>query len=345
MLGADPATIELDPDGLLLVNADGASFVRVEYPADHLERLASLETGVLSEVERYALIDDAWASVLAGATSTTTFLNLLEAMAAETSCSVWERMIHALEHLAQLIGGASRTAFAEIAHDIVSPMLANLGLVPVRDEPEGHRRLRADLVKAIGTVAEDPDVQAECQRTVSVGKRDPSLVDPSLMAAALHVTAHVGDEADFNDFVTEFHQNQNPQEQLRYLFALTRFPSEELTARFRQMVLDGDVRSQNAPFALRSALTNPATGPQTWEFMKANWDRLIPSLPSGSIGRMLEGVTTLDTPEMVGDVESFLRAHPVPGVEKIIDQILEKQRVHASLRSREADRLSAFVAG
>ncbi len=345
VLGSEPVTIDLDADSLFLLNAAGASFVRVFYPADHVESLASLEVGVLSEVERYALLDDAWANLLAGATTSTAFLTLLEAMAAETSCSVWERMIHALDDLSRLVDEETKKAFTDIAHDILSPMLANLGLVPVRDEPHGDRRLRADLVKAIGTIAEDPDVQAECQRTVSVGRRDATLVEPSLMAAAVHVAAHVGDEADFDDFVAEYHENTNPQEQLRYLFALTRFPSDELTGRFRQMVLDGDVRSQNAPFALRSALTNPATGTQTWEFMKSNWDRLMTSLPAGSIGRMLEGLTSLDTPEMVNDVESFLGTHPVPGAEKIIDQVLEKQRVNASLRSRESQRLSSFVAG
>ncbi len=345
VLGPEPVTIDLDPDSLFLLNAEGASFVRVAYPDDHVESLAALEIDALSEVERYALIDDTWATVLAGGTTSTTFLTLLEAMAAETSCSVWERMIHALDDLSRLVDQEAKKAFADIAHDILSPMLANLGLVPVQDEPHGHRRLRADLVKAIGTIAEDPDVQAECQRTVSVGRRDPTLVEPSLLAAAVHVAAHVGDEADFNDFVTEYRRNTNPQEQLRYLFALTRFPSDELTARFRQMVLDGDVRSQNAPFALRSALTNPATGTQTWEFMKTNWDRLLHSLPSGSIGRMLEGLTSLDTPKMVKDVESFLGTHPVPGAEKTIDQVLEKQRVNASLRSRESQRLSSFVAG
>ncbi len=344
ILGTEPVQIPLPEGAHLVVNADGASFVRVAYPPAMLENLSSLDNNELSELERYALIDDTWASVQAGTTSTTTFLTLLEAMAAETSRTVWQRIISGLDRLESLVAADAKEGFRVIAHDILSPMLANVGLTPVEDEPQRDRQLRADLVKAMGTIAEDPDVQSECQRTVSVGRRDSELVDPGLMSAAIGVAAHVGDEADFADYAAEYTTNTNPQQQLRFLYGLTGFPSDELVGQFRQMVIDGGIRSQDAPFALRVALTNPAAALPTWEFIKENWDKLKELFASGSMSRMLEGVASLDTPDMVEDVAAFVADHPLPQAEKTVQQILEKQRVNSALRLREAERLSSFVA-
>ncbi len=345
VLGDDPIEVAIPEGTHVVVNADGASFVRVEYPPELLEGLSTLENNELSEVERYALIDDAWASVQAGTTGTPTFLTLLEAMAAETSRSVWQRIIAGLDRLNRLVGDDAKDGFRTIAHDILSPMLANIGLTPVEDEPLRTRQLRADLVKAMGTIAEDPDGQQECQRTVSVGRRNPELVEPALMSAAITVAAFVGDQADFDDYATEYRTSTNPQEQLRYLYGLTGFPTDELVGQFRSMVLDGQIRSQDAPFALRSALANPTAGTQTWHFIKSNWDRLAEMFPSAALSRMVEGVTWLDTVEQVADVADFLADHPLTQAEKTVEQVLEKHRVAAALREREAQRLTAFVSG
>ena len=343
VLGDDPVQVEVPEGTHLLVNAEGASFVRVAYPPQMLETLSGLSND-LFEVERYALIDDTWASVLAGTTATTTFLTLLEGMAAESSRSVWQRIISGLDRLGGLVDAENRDGFRIIAHDVLSPMLANVGLTPVADEPQRDRQLRADLVKAMGTIAEDPDVQEECQRTVSVGRRDSELVDPALMSAAVTVAAWVGDEADFDDYINEYKTNTNPQEQLRYLHGLSAFPTDELVGRFRTMVLDGEIRSQDAPSALRTALASRTSGLQTWDFIKTNWDALMEIFPSSGPARMLAGVVSLDSPAMVDDVAAFIAAHPLKQTEKTVEQVLEKQRVYSALRARDGDRLSSFVA-
>jgi puromycin-sensitive aminopeptidase len=345
VLGDEPVSVDVPNGSHLVVNSQGASFVRVGYPPEMLEDLSSLENNELDEVERYALIDDAWASVLAGTTSTTTFLTLLEAMAAETSRSVWQRIISGLDRLSRLVDSDALPGYRAIAHDVLSPMLANVGLTPVENESARNRQLRADLVKAMGIIADDPDVQRECQRTLSVGRRNPELVDPALMSAAITVAATIGDKADFDDYVYEYRTNTNPQEQLRYLYGLTEFPSDDLVARFRAMVLVGEVRAQDAPYAIRSALGNRTSGLQTWHFIKENWDQLRQLFPSAALSRMLEGVIALDTVEHVTDVASFIADHPLKQAEKTVEQILEKHRVSAALRERESQRLSAFVAG
>ena len=53
---------------------------------------------------------------------------------------------------------------------------------------------------------------------------------------------------------------------------------------------------------------------------------------------MLSGVTALDEPDLVEAVASFLDDHPIPQAGKQVDQHLERQRVNAAFRAREAER-------
>ena len=66
LLDTETTEIELPEHAdWVVANAEAASFVRVSYPPETLDRLAEVALEFLSPVERYALVDDAWAAVLA----------------------------------------------------------------------------------------------------------------------------------------------------------------------------------------------------------------------------------------------------------------------------------------
>ena len=57
------------PDAVVVANAGGISFVRVWYDEVLAGRLAGAAMRALSPLERYALVDDAWAAVVDGSTT------------------------------------------------------------------------------------------------------------------------------------------------------------------------------------------------------------------------------------------------------------------------------------
>jgi puromycin-sensitive aminopeptidase len=342
--GDAPATLGLtEIPEWFVANAEGASFIRATYTDDMLGALAELDQDQLSAVERYGILDDAWAAVLADQRSTPAYLNLLESMTAETNRSVWQRIIGGFSQLKRLTAGEASERLEEIAHDALAPALANLGLAPSPDDDDQQRQLRGDLVRAIGTIANDPEIQEEAARAVATGRRDPELVETSLMAAGVDVVAANGDEADFDDFIDAWKSASTPQEELRYLGALCDFPEPELIERIYQLILDGQIRSQNAPMLLRRALVNRDAGRQTWEFITGNWDQLTDMFASSLIVRMVDGLTVLNYPGDVDLVAGFFAEHQVPTGHQTLVQTLERQRVYAALREREAQRLSAFL--
>ncbi|MEL7156308.1 MAG: M1 family metallopeptidase, partial [Actinomycetota bacterium] len=281
----------------LVANAGSAGFLRVAYPDDLLDTLAEVAIDELTPVERYALLDDAYASLLAGQTSSMSFVTLIEALSGEHDRSVWQRLIAGLRQMDRLVDGEARERLQEIAHDILAPPLANLGLAPRPDDDDRTRQLRGDLVRALGVVANDPEIQEEAKRAVATGRRNPELVDAALMAASVEVVAAIGDEADFDDFVDAWNSAATPQEEIRYLYALADFTEPELVERVHELVLTEKVRSQNAPYLLARALGSREASQKTWEFITTNWARLLEMFPTSSIPRLLSGLPTLDRPE------------------------------------------------
>lgn len=341
LIDGPTVTIQLDePADWLVANAEGASFLRVAYPSDVLERLAEVAVDALLPTERYALADDAWAAVLADRMTAASFLSLVETLSVDDDRSVWQRLITGLGSLDRLLDGTPRESFQSVVHDAVAPALAGIGLTPLPVDDDRTRQLRGDLIRAMGVLANDLEIQQEAQRTVAEGRRNPELVDAAVLAAALAVTSAIGDEADYEDFLASSRAATTPQEEIRYLMALADFPDFDLVARLFPAILAGDVRSQNAPYWLGRALTNRVCGADVWRFVADNWDVLNELFPSGSIVRMVAGVATLTEPAQVSDVQAFFDRHPVPQGATTLAQILERQRVGASLRARESGRLS-----
>ena len=86
-------------------------------------------------------------------------------------------------------------------------------------------------------------------------------------------------------------------------------------------------------------------GPAAWAFVRDHWEEANERFPTNTIVRMASGVRLLNTPEAVDDVRSFFTAHPIAQAAKTLEQILERQRVNAALRTRDADRLGAELNG
>ena len=70
----------------------------------------------------------------------------------------------------------------------------------------------------------------------------------------------------------------------------------------------------------------------------------IPLIELGNtIVRMVETVKLLDDPVQVTDVQAFFSEHPIGQATKSLEQLLERQRVNAQVRTRNAAALAAAL--
>jgi puromycin-sensitive aminopeptidase len=340
LLDGDAATIELTDDRSLpvVVNAGGHGFYRVEYSDDLRARLDAATIASLSTLERYNLVDDAWAATLAGRLSAAELLAFLGEFGAERDHAVWQAIAISLRGLARLLDdGADFDRFQLQVRELAGPALAALG-DPVDGEADLTSKLRGLLVGLVGVLGGDVGVQARCREWFDAASADPAAVDPELTAAATGVVAATGDEEMYERMRDRFRTASNPQEQLRHLYALAEFDDEALVLATCEFAMSSEVRTQNAPFLLRAAIANRRHGPAAWAFVRDHWSDALERFPSNTIVRMVEAIKFLSTPELVDDTAAFFAEHPIEQGAKTLEQLLERQRVNTAFRRREASR-------
>jgi puromycin-sensitive aminopeptidase len=334
-------TAPLDvPDGALVVlNAGGEGFYRVAYPPAWRDRL--LDAGVLEPLERFAIVDDLWAAVLAGTAAAEDFLACARRFHGEPELVVWRVLAAHLRSAGRLVDGDALTRYRDEVGAIARPVLDRLGWEPRPGDGERARQLRGVVIALLGGFAGDGEVVARARRILG----EPAGTDADVVAASVSVVASAGGAGDFDEFVGRSRAAPNPQEQLRYLYALGEFPEHDLVQRACALALTDAVRPQNVPFLLQRALRNRDHGPAAWRFVRDHWDELRGRLSGALVARMLEGATWLVDDASVADVPAFLGEHPVPEASRTIAQHLDRLRVHRAAVDRERDRLARALLG
>ena len=338
--------VRLGPEeaaGPVLVNAGGYGFYRVRYEQGLLEAISGRMMGDLTPIERYLLADDAWAAVLAGATTAPEFLAFAERFGSETDLDVWASLAGSLGSLERLLDGEALARYRDRCRALLRPALERLGWEPRQGDSPRALELRALLWRALAVTAADPEALERGRRLHDALLADPSSVEPNLAAAAAAAVANRGTAEDYEVFLTRFRRAADPQEERRYRSLLAAFPGASEMDRTLTMTLDGAVRTQDAPYLLAECLVNRHQGERAWEFLAANWDRVLRDYPDNAIVRMAGGVRALSRPETARKVFSFFAAHPVPKGQRTMDQHLEKLRVNVALREREAGRLASAL--
>ncbi len=333
LLLTDSTTLAAPPSASLpVLNAESTGYYRVQHPEARLLSLDETDLEPLSALERYVLLDDAWALVLADAYAPATFLHMARAYHGESDGSVWQRLTGALATLHHLTADEHLADFEAQVEAIVGPAATAAGWAPAADEDDRTRQRRATLLTAAGITGNNGDVQAHARAALS-----STSTPPELESAAVEIVAASGTEAEFEDFWRRYEHAEAPQVERRYLNALATFPEREQILTIAKRSLGDSIRSQDGPFTLAGALSHREHGADVWQLITDRWDQINDRFPTMTISRMLGGVRSLATPELAASVKTFLEAHPIPQGAQQVEQHLERQAVNVRLRQRLAD--------
>ena len=323
-------------DATVVVNAGGHGFIRVAYDEMLRARLTGETLRSLTVVERYNLVDDAWNAVIAGRLTAMEFIDFVEGFGDERDLAVWQAIGIGLRGIGRLLEGEPYAAFQARVAALVAPVMDELGWQPRPGEGDLVAKLRGMLAGMLAVLGDDVDAQERC-RAILAGA--PS--DPELVSAATSAVAAVGSDADYDDFLARSRAATTPQDRLRNLYALADFPEPAQVERTIELAWSGEVKSQDAPFLLGRCIANRKNGALAWASVRQRWDDANARFPNNTIVRMIDPVKLLNAPDVVADVQGFFAEHPIPQALKTLSQVLERQRVNAALREREAERLSA----
>ncbi|MEM9038779.1 MAG: M1 family metallopeptidase [Actinomycetota bacterium] len=331
-----------DPSAVTVVNAGSHGFYRVAYDDELRSRLGGSALAELSTLERYSLVDDAWSATVAGRLEAADLLSMIEGFGDERDLAVWQAIAIALRGLSRLVEGEALAALRARIAALVGPVLDDLG-EPSTGDSDLTAKLRGSLTSVLGILGDDAATQARCRDVFTAARTTPGSADPELVAAATSVVAATGGEDDYEVMVDGFVNGATPQDQLRHLYALADFDDPELLIRSCEFAMTDQVKSQNAPFVLRLAIANRHHGRLAWEFVRDRWSDINERFPSNTIVRLMDGVKLLTEPDVVEETQTFFAEHPIEQALATMNQVLERQRVNAELRAREADRFAAAL--
>ncbi len=334
LLDSTSATVELPSDTVsVLINHGGWGFYRTAYDGALWESLMG-QWDTMTDLERLSLVDDVWAGVLANLVPLSQAVSLWRRMTAERGADVWssvERQLGSLENLSDDVG---RAALASFVRNITSPVLADLGWEPASGEDVGRGRLRATVVRLLGTIGEDESVRQSARDRFMAHVRKESLISPDLLTAVVDVVAAAGGLDQWDMVRTQYQSAATPQDITRYLYALADFQEPELVQKTLALYNSPDVRVQDGAFAIGRLLANRRARWVTWDYIQSNWENLTAKFPPFMQYPMLAPVSRMTEEPLADEAVAWLEAHPIPEAARSISQAIEFQHVNRAFAKR-----------
>jgi len=331
-----------EPGDVVVANAGGHGFYRVRYAPDLLEALLK-RLDLLVPIERFNLVNDAWAMAVAGLMPLTAYVDLTARFREERDRNVWSVLTASFYAINRLVAPAERARLEALVRDRVAPAFAALGWTPRGGDDELTRQLRGDLARALGVLGNDAAVQARAAEIYAGSLKQRGSVDPNLLPVVIAVLAQAGDAGRYEEFLAAFRSAKTPQDEQRYLYALAAFRDPALLRQTLDRTINGEIRTQDAPFVVRSMLMSVYARELAWDFVKRQWDTMDGLYPKHAMRRLAEGVTGLATRELEADVQAFFAAKKPQFGGKVLAQYLEQLHVAVTLREREAAALSGYL--
>jgi puromycin-sensitive aminopeptidase len=337
------ATIPIPGDmDSVVVNEGGHGFYRVRYERELLACLTP-HLDRLTPIERFNLVNDTWASTVAGLSPLADYLDLTARFKSERNRDVWTILLGSFHQLHRIVEEVARPKWETFLQDRIEPALSEIGWSPKPGEDDLTKQLRGDLIRAMGTIGNDRSVRDHAAALYDEHEHGHAMIDANVLPALIGILAHVGDQARYDDFVRRFQTAATPQEERRYLYALAAFQQPALLERTLAKTVTGEFRMQDAPFLVRLVLMNLVGGELAWDFVKANWDTMDRLYPKQGLRRMCEGIVGLATPELERDVHRFFDERTIDLGGKTLAQYLEQLHIAVRFREREQESLTRYL--
>jgi puromycin-sensitive aminopeptidase len=326
-----------------IANAGGHGFYRVAFAPAMLKKLARSIARV-APIERFNVASDSFAVAQAGHMAAVDYLDLTGRFREETDRNVWTVLTASFAFVNRVIAEPVRPGLETFVRHRIGLAAARLGWEAEPGESELVRQLRGDLIRVMGTLGNDEETQAQARAFYARYLEDESAADANILPAVISIIASVGGEAEYANFLQRFRNARTPQEEQRYLFALGAFRDPAVITQTLERTINGEVRSQDAPFLLRSMLGGIHSRGLTWEFIKQHWETMARQFPGSAYRRMYEGVTALISPEWERDARDFFASRGIVLGGKTLDQYLEQLHVAVRFQERESAALAAYLA-
>jgi aminopeptidase N len=330
----------------IYANAGAKGVYRSGYSSAAVRAMAAIAETALTPSERILLQSDVWASVRVNREPIGDYLALAEGLQADRNPAVMDEMIGVLDNIDRhLTTDSDRAAFEAWVRRLLAPAVRDIGWDAKPGESAEIGSLRARLMVAQGYVGRDPQVVALAQKLANQVMGNPDSVDRELAFSAMLIATRDGDAGFYDKVMAALKTAKTPEEYYLYQGALSGFSDPALLQRTLNYAMSPDARSQDSPGLIGQTLGNPAGQKITWDFIRANWDKI--EKLGGAFGgaSIVQSTSSFCDTAMRDQAMEFFTAHHSPAFERSLKQAQERVNYCVDLKAQQSNQLAAWLQG
>jgi puromycin-sensitive aminopeptidase len=326
-------------------NGGATGFYRFTMDDPALQALIAGLPEALAPHERLLLADNQWALLRAGIVSVEQFLALLDGYRTETDRAVVSTLADQFGWLSlHAVADAVRPRFERLVEDYYRSQYEVLGWTPRPDEPVDERLKRAAVIGTLGGVARSEPVRREARRRLEAYLMDRASLDPNLASVVAGLAARDGDGALYERYLErKRHSATDPEEEQRFLLALTAFEVPELIERTLELAVGPEVRAQDRTFLFAGLLGRRASRLLAWSFVRDRWDHLVTLMDPMLLQGLIRALAQLTPEPVASEVREFLAPRVTDQTRETTAQTIEQLRIDAACVARLQVALSAVL--
>ncbi|MCY1042876.1 M1 family metallopeptidase [Corallococcus sp. bb12-1] len=314
----------------VLLNAGGTGYYRGGYTREQLTKLLATPVSAFTTGEQAALWADVDAAVGRGDLPLGEALKAVPATARSPERLVVQSGASLLWQVRMdRLSVEERKRFRAWVASLYGPHARALGWVSRAGDDDAVKQTRSLFLHLAGGLGDDPALVKEAAPLVRAWLADRESVDPEALSSALPRAAAHGDADLFDALLAAAKKEQDRNERVRLLTALSYFRKPELTRRALALVVGSDFDTRDALGILKMSLNMPETQPLAWEFYRARFDVLAQRLRSDEQGGLINQVGNLCEETQLAEAETFLtpRVKRVEGGPRALARAVESIRL------------------
>ncbi|MBI2055021.1 MAG: M1 family metallopeptidase [Candidatus Sungbacteria bacterium] len=341
-----PFPVRLEDGEWVSLNAGASGVYRVDYPAPMLHRLReAIEERSLSARERLAIGSDTFSLAESSELPTTEALLLAKAYKEETDYSVWSDLDSHFSYLEGLLADENfLDSYRTYLRGIYQAIAKRMGWEKKKGEKHTDSLLRSLALWGFGSRGEDENTVKEAKRRFRELQKGKHL-DPDIRGVVYGLAAQHGGKAEYDWFVKRHQAERLNEEKVRLLRTLGRFSNTSLLRKTLNYTFSKHVRTQDDIFGIQSVAGNPKGRGLAWNFVKANWKKILERHGRGGhvLPNFVKVAQIFNTKEKAKDVREFFRTHEAPGAIRAVEQTIERIESKADWLSRDRTKIREWL--
>lgn len=328
----------------VVANAKATGYYRTAYEPAALDRILQ-QLSEVTEAERVMLANDALALVRSRRYDVGLFLKTAQALAVDRTAGVTQTVADGVSFIgSRLATGTAVVPYRAWVVRTFKPALDELTWTMSPGEADDRTELRAAVIGLVAGTGHDPGARARARALVTRYLQKPESVGATLAETLLPIVAEDGDQSLYDTLLAKRAAAKAPEDRDRFLLALGRFTNPALVKRTIDLALSDDVRTQDTPTLLATALSGPVGQDLVWPLLRERWSAVTSHIDS-SFGPavVVSALGSFCSIDAASDLEQFFKSHDPKGAARTVQQSIERVKSCAALKADQEPKLTAWL--